>query len=139
MSANLEHLTSWDADWSELSVLVTGIGVTGFSVADTLAELGASVIVIDGQDNEHNRKAAETLSIVGVKEVLLGEDAVSGLPDAASIGGGSASWPTTDSFERGERSRVRKTGLALCRARRPSGQNAVPGEGRIPSLTEPSV
>lgn len=87
MSTNLEHLTSWDADWSELSVLVTGIGVTGFSVADTLAELGASVIVIDGQDNEHNRKAAETLSIVGVKEVLLGDTAVSRLPDPTSIGG----------------------------------------------------
>ena len=87
MSANLEHLTTWDADWSQLSVLVTGIGVTGFSVADTLAELGASVIVIDGKDNEHNRKVAETLNIVGVKEVLLGDEAVSGLPEAASIGG----------------------------------------------------
>ena len=87
MSINLDELTTWDADWSQLSVLVTGIGVTGFSVADTLAELGASVMVIDGQDTEHNRQAADTLKIVGVKEVLLGEQAVQGLPDPTAIGG----------------------------------------------------
>lgn len=87
MSVNLDHLTTWDADWSQLSVLVTGIGVTGFSVADTLAELGASVIVIDGQANELNRQAADTLKIVGVQEVLLGDDAVPGLPDSTAVGG----------------------------------------------------
>lgn len=87
MSAYLDTLTTWDADWSKLSVVVTGIGVTGFSVADTLAELGAAVLVVDGQDTPEHRKAAETLRIVGVKEVQLGEDAVRALPDAESIGG----------------------------------------------------
>lgn len=87
MSINLDELTTWDANWSQLSVLVTGIGVTGFSVADTLAELGASVMVVDGQDTEHNRQAADTLKIVGVKEVLLGDNAVQELPDPAAIGG----------------------------------------------------
>ncbi|MDN6457341.1 MAG: UDP-N-acetylmuramoyl-L-alanine--D-glutamate ligase, partial [Yaniella sp.] len=82
MNQTLDHLTTWDSNWSELSVVVTGIGVTGFSVADTLAELGAAVIVVDGKDTAENRKAAETLKIVGVKDVLLGEDAVTGLPDA---------------------------------------------------------
>lgn len=86
MSIDLQNLTTWDSDWSQLSVVVTGIGVTGFSVADTLAELGAAVIVVDGLDNEHNRQAAETLKIVGVKDVLLGAAAVSGLPDPAAIG-----------------------------------------------------
>jgi len=88
MSSKLDSLNTWDSDWSQLSVVVTGIGVTGFAVADTLAELGAAVLVIDGQDNEHNRQAAQTLKIVGVKEVLLGEAAVRGLPDATAIGGG---------------------------------------------------
>lgn len=87
MSTNLDALHSWDADWSELSVLVTGIGVTGFSVADTLAELGASVLVVDGKDTEHTRQAADTLKIVGVKDVLLGDEAVAGLPDVTAIGG----------------------------------------------------
>ncbi|GAA2040752.1 UDP-N-acetylmuramoyl-L-alanine--D-glutamate ligase [Yaniella flava] len=85
MSVNLDTLTSWDADWSQLSVVVTGIGVTGFAVADTLAELGASVLVIDSLKNDHNRQAADTLRIVGVKDVLLGDEFVTGLPDAAAI------------------------------------------------------
>ena len=86
MSANLENLTTWDADWSQLSVVVTGLGVTGFAVADTLAELGADVLVVDGKDTESNRQAADTLKIVGVKDVQLGADAVQGLPDAPLIG-----------------------------------------------------
>ncbi len=86
MSINLDNLTTWDSDWSQLSVVVTGIGVTGFAVADTLAELGAAVIVVDGQDTEQNRQAADTLKIVGVKDVRLGDDAVQGLPDAQVIG-----------------------------------------------------
>ena len=44
--ASLEHLTSWHSDWRQLRVAVVGLGVTGFSVADTLAELGCQVLVI---------------------------------------------------------------------------------------------
>ncbi|MDH2444706.1 UDP-N-acetylmuramoyl-L-alanine--D-glutamate ligase [Amnibacterium sp. CER49] len=38
-------LTSWSADWRGLRVAVLGAGVTGFSVADTLVELGCDVLV----------------------------------------------------------------------------------------------
>jgi UDP-N-acetylmuramoylalanine--D-glutamate ligase len=38
-------LRSWHDDWSGIRVAVLGLGVTGFSVADTLAELGADVRV----------------------------------------------------------------------------------------------
>src|SRR5699024_12737954 len=87
MNRTLDHLTTWDSAWSGLSVVVTGIGVTGFSVADTLAELGASVLVVDGKDTGENRKAADTLKIVEDHDVRLGDEAVSGLSDAQSIGG----------------------------------------------------
>lgn len=46
ISRDLSNLTSWHADWSGLRVGVLGLGVTGFSVADTLAELGANVMVV---------------------------------------------------------------------------------------------
>lgn len=49
-------LSSWHDDWSGLRVAVLGLGVTGFSVADTLVELGARVRVIYGvpdADREH--------------------------------------------------------------------------------------
>lgn len=45
-ATRLDALTSWRADWSGLRVGVLGLGVTGFSVADTLAELGADVLVV---------------------------------------------------------------------------------------------
>ncbi|RLK49658.1 UDP-N-acetylmuramoylalanine--D-glutamate ligase [Microbacterium telephonicum] len=45
-AARLDALTSWHADWSGLRVAVLGLSVTGFSVADTLAELGAEVLVV---------------------------------------------------------------------------------------------
>lgn len=42
----LSTLTSWHVDWSGLRVAVLGLAATGFSVADTLAELGAEVLVV---------------------------------------------------------------------------------------------
>lgn len=44
--ANPDELTSWYADWGRLRVVVLGLGVTGFSAADTLIELGAEVVVV---------------------------------------------------------------------------------------------
>ncbi|MEJ1086788.1 UDP-N-acetylmuramoyl-L-alanine--D-glutamate ligase [Microbacterium sp. Mu-80] len=56
MSARLDSLTSWHADWSGLRVAVLGLSVTGFSVADTLTELGAEVLVLsEGASEEYAR------------------------------------------------------------------------------------
>ncbi|WP_430295010.1 UDP-N-acetylmuramoyl-L-alanine--D-glutamate ligase [Sinomonas sp. B1-1] len=76
----LASLTSWDADWSGLRVVVAGIGVSGFAAADTLIELGASVVVVDAATSERAHAQAETLRIVGAEDVLLGPDAVGRLP-----------------------------------------------------------
>ncbi|MGO1628746.1 UDP-N-acetylmuramoyl-L-alanine--D-glutamate ligase [Microbacterium sp.] len=46
VSAPLDELTSWNADWKGLRVGVLGLAATGFSVADTLTELGADVLVV---------------------------------------------------------------------------------------------
>jgi UDP-N-acetylmuramoylalanine--D-glutamate ligase len=45
-AARVSTLTSWHADWAGLRVAVLGLGVSGFSVADTLVELGADVFVL---------------------------------------------------------------------------------------------
>jgi UDP-N-acetylmuramoylalanine--D-glutamate ligase len=76
----LAALTSWDADWTGLRVVVTGISKTGFSAADTLAELGARVVVVAASDDDESRRAAETLKIVGVQDVILGQAASTLLP-----------------------------------------------------------
>ena len=81
-SANdrLKDLTSWDADWRGLRVVVTGIGVSGFAAADTLIELGAKVVVVDASTTAKAKAQADTLKIVGAVDVLLGEEAVKVLP-----------------------------------------------------------
>ena len=60
---DLSTLTSWHADWKGLRVVVLGLSVTGFSVADTLAELGAEVLVVtERADAEYSR----LLPVLGV-------------------------------------------------------------------------
>jgi UDP-N-acetylmuramoylalanine--D-glutamate ligase len=52
----LRTLTSWNADWKGLRVAVLGLSMTGFSVADTLTELGADVLVLsESADEEYER------------------------------------------------------------------------------------
>ncbi|WP_125132317.1 UDP-N-acetylmuramoyl-L-alanine--D-glutamate ligase [Microbacterium sp. 10M-3C3] len=65
MSADrLDALTSWYADWRGLKVAVLGLSVTGFSVADTLAELGADVLVVSERADE---QYARLLPVIGVR------------------------------------------------------------------------
>ncbi len=57
MSADrVASLHSWYAEWRGLKVAVLGLSVTGFSAADTLAELGAHVLVVtEKADPEYAR------------------------------------------------------------------------------------
>ena len=57
---SLDHLSSWHSDWSSISVVVVGLAKTGFSVADTLHELGAKVLVVA------DSASAEILDIIEV-------------------------------------------------------------------------
>lgn len=76
----LEKLTRWESDWAGLRVVVAGLGISGFSAADTLIELGARVIVVDGSDSEATRGKADTLKIVGAAGSVLGPGAMDSLP-----------------------------------------------------------
>lgn len=77
----LDTLTSWNADWSGLRVAVLGLSSTGFSVADTLTELGATVLVATEQASE---EYAKLLPVIGAS---LWEGPLDVVPDAlASFG-----------------------------------------------------
>ncbi len=67
MPRDLDALTSWSSDWAGLRVAVLGIGVTGFSVADTLIELGSDVTVV-AASGEGQR--AELLGVIGGRLVV---------------------------------------------------------------------
>ncbi|MFV0320494.1 MAG: UDP-N-acetylmuramoyl-L-alanine--D-glutamate ligase [Microbacterium sp.] len=76
MTSRLDTLTSWSADWAGLRVAVLGLSVTGFSVADTLAELGADVLVVTESASE---EYARLLPVIGAR---LHEGALDGVPPA---------------------------------------------------------
>ncbi|WP_460773415.1 UDP-N-acetylmuramoyl-L-alanine--D-glutamate ligase [Microbacterium sp. GXF7504] len=59
-----DELTSWHADWKGLRVAVLGLGVTGFSVADTLTELGADVLVVTERSEEEYERL---LPVIGAR------------------------------------------------------------------------
>ncbi len=64
---SLEHLNSWSSEWRGLRVAVFGLGVTGFSVADTLSELGCQVLVIaDKAEPEY----LDILDVLGVRSIV---------------------------------------------------------------------
>lgn len=62
--SNLAQLNSWHADWNNLRVLVYGLGVSGFSAADTLHELGADVLVVADEADE---QLIDVLDVMGVR------------------------------------------------------------------------
>ncbi len=62
MTGRLDELTSWHADWKGLRVAVLGLSMTGFSVADTLAELGAEVLVVT---QDADAEYARLLPVIG--------------------------------------------------------------------------
>ncbi len=64
---NLDDLISWHSNWRGLRVAVLGLGVTGFSVADTLAELGAEVLVI-AEKAEPDQ--VDILDVLGVPHII---------------------------------------------------------------------
>ncbi|MEY3561645.1 MAG: hypothetical protein RL068_797 [Actinomycetota bacterium] len=67
--------SSWHDDWAGLRVAVLGLGKSGFSVADTLRELGAEVTVFAGKAPT---ELVDLLEVIGAG-LILG-DAVSDLP-----------------------------------------------------------
>jgi len=70
----VDSLASWHADWRDLRVVVLGLGVTGFSVADTLVELGADVLVVATKATDER---VAMLEVIGAALTLQ--------PDAAAV------------------------------------------------------
>ena len=65
--SDLQQLNSWSSDWSGIRVAVLGLGKTGFSVADTLNELGSKLLVVaENADSE----ILEILEVLGIDSVI---------------------------------------------------------------------
>lgn len=70
--SRLSGLTSWNADWKGVKTLVVGLGVTGFSVADTLWELGCDVLVVSERASEDH---VAILDALGVDHAIVPDEA----------------------------------------------------------------
>lgn len=68
---DLNQLTSWHSDWTQLRAVVFGLGVSGFSAADTLAELGAKTLVVA---EKADAEMLDILDVIGVPHIT-GESA----------------------------------------------------------------
>ena len=64
---SLEHLSSWHSDWTQTSVVVIGLAKTGFSVADTLNELGAKVLVVAESCSD---EILDIVEVLGIRNVI---------------------------------------------------------------------
>lgn len=64
---SLEHLSSWHSDWTQTSVVVVGLAKTGFSVADTLHELGARVLIVA---ESCSPEILDIVDVLGIKHVI---------------------------------------------------------------------
>ncbi|MCL6550345.1 MAG: UDP-N-acetylmuramoyl-L-alanine--D-glutamate ligase [Acidothermus cellulolyticus] len=78
-----------DAPWSQLTVCVAGVGISGRAAARVLAALGAQVIAVDDRDGEPERAAAAELARLGVT-VRLGDGAT--FPDGVQLIVTSPGW-----------------------------------------------
>lgn len=70
MAPSLDSLTSWHSDWSGLRVVVVGLDATGFSLVDTLVELGADVLALASEAQDDVVRIVE---VIGA-QVLVSSD-----------------------------------------------------------------
>ena len=82
------------SEWSALSVVVAGIGVSGFAAADALLGLGATVTIVDEREGEAENDRARVLEILGAK-VRLGPGSAARLPGNAQLVVTSPGWRPT--------------------------------------------
>lgn len=68
---SLENLSSWHSDWSTLRIVVYGVGISGFSAADTLKELGSNLLVVaEKVEDQH----LDLLNVLGIECLIGGID-----------------------------------------------------------------
>lgn len=92
MTLLLDHLTSWHGPWRGHQAIVVGLGAAGFSVVDTLVELGVEVTVLA---READDDVVNIAAVLGARIVVSDRDqdrarAAEGSADFAVISPGVA-------------------------------------------------
>ena len=77
--------------WPQATVVVAGLGTSGFAAADGLLDLGARVVVLDESDSQGNTEKATVLELLDAT-VRLGPGATATLPAEADLVVTSPGW-----------------------------------------------
>ena len=77
--------------WPQATVVVAGLGTSGFAAADGLLDLGAQVVVLDESDSPANTEKATVLEMLDAT-VRLGPGATATLPAEADLVVTSPGW-----------------------------------------------
>jgi len=77
--------------WSQATVVVAGLGTSGFAAADGLLDLGANIVVLDESDSQANSEKATVLEMLDAT-VRLGPGATATLPPEADLVVTSPGW-----------------------------------------------
>lgn len=77
--------------WPQATVVVAGLGTSGFAAADGLLEVGAKVTVLDENDSPTNVEKATVLEVLGAT-VELGKGTTTTLPDDVDLVVTSPGW-----------------------------------------------
>ena len=77
--------------WPQATVVVAGLGTSGFAAADGLLDLGAQVVVLDESDSPANTEKATVLEMLDAT-VRLGPGATASLPAEADLVVTSPGW-----------------------------------------------
>lgn len=93
--AGERYLTHRDADWSGLSVLVVGLGVSGFAAADALLERGARVHVVSRDATSVMQERAKILEVLDAT-VAFGTEHMVSVPEGTQLVVTSPGVPPTD-------------------------------------------
>lgn len=88
-------LTHRDADWSNLSVLVVGLGVSGFAAADALLDRGARVHVVSRDRTDVMAERAKILEVLDAT-VAFGPEHMTSVPEGTQLVVTSPGVPPTD-------------------------------------------
>ncbi|MCL1839068.1 MAG: Mur ligase family protein, partial [Propionibacteriaceae bacterium] len=70
------------SDWSQVKVVVAGIGASGYAAAAALLEFGAQVLVVDDSDSSQNQEKATILEILDAQIRLGAGSSALDFPDA---------------------------------------------------------
>ena len=87
----VDNLVSWNSNWADYRILVVGLGTTGFSVADTLWELGSTISVVARDDGGMHGTILDTLGIplsLGLDEDAMLAAAADFAPDIIIVSPG---------------------------------------------------